>query len=229
MLRPKKKISKRELKQDTLVTTYVKATTFYGNNKKNISIGITALVVIVFAVVVYFKNRADNNEKAVTQLGSIFQTYDAGQFQVAIDGIPERNIPGLKAIVDNYGNSQTGELARLYLANAYLLTGKADDALRNFEECTPADDLLAAARLSGIAASHEARGDHKQAAEYFEKAATKFPKDINAAENLSNAARNFGQAGEKTTAIELYRRIKKGYPGTSFARDADRFISQLSV
>jgi tetratricopeptide (TPR) repeat protein len=229
MLRPKKKLSKRELKQDALVSTYVKATTFYETNKRTISIGVTALVIAVFAAVLYLKNRADNNEKALTQLGSVFQLYDEGQYQTAIDGVPERNIQGLKAIVENFGNSRGGELAEFYLANAYFNTGKYAEALKAFEDCSPPDELLEVSRLAGIGACHEAMGNHAKAAQYFERAGTKSAKDINAAENLNNAARNYGQAGEKDKAIELYKRIKKTYPTTTFARDADRFISQLSV
>jgi tetratricopeptide (TPR) repeat protein len=229
MLRPKKKISKREMKEDALITSYVKVTSFYQEHKKNISIGITALVIIVFAVVVYFKNRADNNEKAVSQLGQIFQAFDAGQFQSAIDGVPERNIPGLRSIVDNYGNSPTGDLARFYLASALYSTGKYDEALKCFEDFGPSDELLVVSRLAGIAACYEAKGNPKEAADYFERAATRFSGDMSSAENLNNAARNYGAAGEKAKAIELYRRIKKNYPTTTFAREADRFISQLSV
>jgi TolA-binding protein len=229
MLRPKKKLSKRELKEDALVTTYVKATTFYETNKKSISIGITVLVVAVFAVVVFMKNRADSNEKALAQLGGVYQIYDAGQYQLAIDGVPEKNIPGLKSIVENYGNSAGGDLARFYLANAYFNAGNVDEALKHFEDCSPSDDLLQVSRLSGIAACLEAKGDHGNAAENFEKAATRYAKDVTAAENLNNAARNYGQAGEKEKAIELYKRIKKNYPTTTFAREADRFITQLTV
>ena len=57
MLKPKKKISKRELKQDTLITTYMKVTTFYEQHKKQISIGVTALVVVIIALVIFFKNK----------------------------------------------------------------------------------------------------------------------------------------------------------------------------
>ena len=139
MLRPKKKLSKREMKQDALVTSYVKATTFYETNKRSISIGITVLVIAVFAVVVYMKNRSDNNEKAVVQLGSIFQVYDEGNYQTAINGVPEKNIPGLKSVVENYGNSPAGDLARFYLASAYFNTGNFDEALKHFEDCSPPD------------------------------------------------------------------------------------------
>jgi TolA-binding protein len=69
----------------------------------------------------------------------------------------------------------------------------------------------------------------REAASSFEKAATQYPKDVSAAENLNNAARDYGQAGDREKAIELYKRIKKNYPTTAFARDADRYIAQLSV
>ena len=229
MLRPKKKISRRDLKEDALVSTYVKLTSFYETNKRAISIGVTAVVVAVFAVVIFMKNRSDNNEKAITALGAIFESFDAGEFQKSVDGIPERNIQGLKSIVDNYGGSATGDLARFYLANAYAQLGRYDEALKEFEDYSPSGELLSVSRLSGIGSCYEAKRLLKEAAASFEKAGTQYPKDVSAAENLNNAARDYGQAGEKEKAIDLYKRIKKNYPTTAFARDADRYIAQLSV
>jgi tetratricopeptide (TPR) repeat protein len=229
MLRPKKKIARRDLKEDALVSTYVKLTSFYEANKRTISIVVTAVVVAVFATVIFLKNRSENNEKAIAALGAIFESFDAGQFQKSVDGIPERNVQGLKAIVDNYGGSATGELARFYLASAYAQLGRYDEALKEFEEYSPSGELLSVSRLSGIGSCYEAKGMFKEAAASFEKAATQYPKDVSAAENLNNAARDYSQAAEKEKAIELYKRIKKNYPATAFARDADRFIAQLSV
>ncbi len=229
MLRPKKKISKRELKQDALVTTYAELTSFYETHKKNISIGITALVVVIIAAVVYFKNRSDNNEMAMTQLGSVYAIYDAGQYQLAIDGIPERNIRGLRSIVENYGSSNAGNIARFYLAGAYYQLGNYDEALKFFEDCSPADELMAVSRLAGMADCYEAKGEYLKAAENFEKAASKNSKDVSIADNLNNAARNYARAGEKEKALDLYRRLKKNYPSTTYGREADRYIEQLSI
>jgi tetratricopeptide (TPR) repeat protein len=229
MLQAKRKISKRELKQDALITTYMKATAFYEQYKKNISIGLTTAVVLIIAVVIYVNNRNANNEKATTDLGKVYQYYDSGQYQLAIDGVPERNIPGLKSIVENYGSSPAGEMARFYLADAYFLLGKYDDALHEFEDFSPKGDLLAVSRLAGIAGCYEAKKDWKNAAEYFEKAVGRDAKDINAAENLGYAARNYALAGEKEKALSLYKKLKKNYPTSTFARDADRYIAQLSV
>jgi len=229
MLRPKKKISKREMKEDALVSTYVQARTYYEEHKKNISIALTAIVVLAIAGVIYVNNQKSNNEKATTELGKVYQFYDSGQFQKAIDGIPEQNIVGLKSLVANYGGTHSGGYARFLLANCYYQLGNYEDALKQFEDFGSGDPLLGAARLAGIAQCNEALGKHADAAEHFEKAATTYPKLANAAEYLSNAARDYALSGQKERALDLYKRLKKNYPTTTYGRDADRFIAQLSV
>jgi len=229
MLHAKKKTSKREMKEDALISSYVKATTFYEQHKKNIGIGLVALVALVVIIVVVANNRATNSTLAMTELGKVFSLYDNNQFQMAIDGVPEQNIPGLKSIVDNYGSTPAGELARFYLASAYFQLGNFDDALKHFEDFSPSSDLLAVSRLSGIAACYEAKGNHGEAGSNFERAATRYTKDVHAAENLYHAARNFAKAGNKDRALDLYKRIKKDFPKSMYARDVDRYIAQLSV
>jgi TolA-binding protein len=229
MLTPKKKITKKELKEDTLVTTYAKATTYYADNKKNISIVVTVVAIVVIALIVYGKNRSDNNISASSAVGEIYSLYDAGQYQQSIDGVPERNIKGLQAIVDAYGNSAAGDIARFYLANAQYHTGKYDQALENFKKFSPNTETLEISRLSGIGCSYEAKGQYSDAAGYFEKAGMKNPKDPNAAENLDNAARNYKLSGNKERATELYKKLKKEYATTQFGRDAERALTQLAM
>jgi tetratricopeptide (TPR) repeat protein len=229
MLQPKKKISKKEMKEDALITTYVKATTFYEENKKNINIGLTALLVLVAVVFFYAKNRSADNEKAATELAKVYSFYDNGQYQIAIDGVRERNIVGLKAIVDEYGGTHSGNMAKLYLGDSYYNLRKFEDALKVFEDFSPEGELLTVSRFAGIGSCYEALGKYKEAAENYEKAATKYANDLNAAENLNNAARNYAAEGQKEQALDLYKKIKKNYPATTFAREADRYIAKLSV
>jgi tetratricopeptide (TPR) repeat protein len=229
MLRPQKKISKKELKEDALITTYVKATTWYDHNKKPLTITVLAVGVVIIAAVIFFKNRAEGNEKAMAELGGIYQVFDAGQYQQAIDGIPERNVRGLREIVDNYGSTPSGNLARFYLANAYFQLGRFDEAVQAFDDVSASNELLATSREAGLGGCYEAKGMYRDAAVHFEKAATRDAKDPGAAENLSNAARNYGLAGDREKAIDLYKRLKKEYPTSLFARDADRLITALSV
>jgi len=234
MLSPKKKITKKEIKQDPLISAYDQTISFYYENKKVIGYAITALLVIVVAIIIYMNNQRTNNAKAAAELGKIFPVYDAGendarQYKVAIEGQPDRGIMGLRAIVDNYGSTEAGELARFYLATAYFSLGQFDDALKQFESFSSGSDLLKASADAGIARCYEAKQDLGKAASYFEKAAGVSKTSPLTPEYLNSAARCYGLSGEKEKAVTLLKRLKKDYPTSTFARDADRYISQFSA
>src|SRR5712692_6344488 len=170
MLTPKKKLSRKEIKEDELLKVYAKASAFYYANKRHVSYASTGLVVVIVAALIFFNNRRANNEKAATELGKVFTLYDAAannpaQYQLAIDGQPERGIMGLKTIVENYGGTESGGLARFYLANAYYGVGKYDEALRHFESFSSGNKLLQASAYAGTGDCHEEKGEYEKAEE----------------------------------------------------------------
>jgi TolA-binding protein len=227
MLKPKKKITKKDLKEDKLVSTYFKTTQFFYQYKKYVSWGITGLVVLAIAGVIYFNNRSANEQKASTALGEILRYYDKGEYQTAIDGVPEKNVMGLKEIVDNYGGSHPGDIAKFFLGNSYYSLGKYDEALKYFEDFGGSYAPLRASAIAGAASCYEAKGDPKEAAEYFERAAAKSSDAQLTPEYLRNAARDYMLSGKKDRASELLKKLKKEYPTSAYARDADRMLAEL--
>ncbi|MGA7162214.1 MAG: tetratricopeptide repeat protein [Bacteroidota bacterium] len=229
MLRAQKKISKRVIKEDTLVTMYFKTQAWYDENKKMVST--VSSVVIALAVVLWFysNNVRANGERATAELAKVFTFYDNGQYQIAINGIPERNISGLQSIVDNYGSTKAGNIAKFYLADSYYNSQNYDKALQYFNDYSGSNALIENSATAGAGACYEAKGDFKKAAECYEKAALKNSDDPNAADNLVNAARNFGKSGEKDRAVDLLKKVKKDYPTSTAARDADRYIAEVSA
>jgi tetratricopeptide (TPR) repeat protein len=211
-------------KEDTQKRTQA---TWYEEHKRIVSIGITALVVIVIAAVVYVRNRAGNNENAQVQLGAVMQFYDSGQYQLAIDGLPERNIPGLRSIVDNFGSSDGGELARFYLAGALHALDKYAEAYEQFDRFSAPNDMLKMSRLAGMASCKEAEGKHEEAARLYERAAGF--QGVASAECLYNAARAYARAGDKEKALDIFQRLKKNYPTSAYTREADRHIAGLAL
>ncbi|HUL43804.1 MAG TPA: tetratricopeptide repeat protein [Bacteroidota bacterium] len=234
MLSPKKKISKKEIKQDPLISFYDQSVSFYYENKKTIGYALTALAVLVVGIIIYTNNQRTNNAKAAAELGKVFPIYDAGendtrQYKVAVEGAADRGIMGLRAIVDNYGSTEAGELARFYLASAYYNLGQYDDALKQYESFSNGSDLLKSSADAGIGRCYEAKQDLGKAATYFEKAAGVSKNSPMTPEYLNSAARCYGLSGEKEKAVTLLKRLKKDYPTSTFARDADRYISQFSA
>lgn len=234
MLTPKKRISKKDIKEDELLKAYVSVSSFYYANKRYVSYAVTGLVVVVVAMLIFINNRRASNEKAATELGKVFPLYDAaatspGQYQRAIDGQPERGLMGLKTIVENYGNTESGGLARFYLANAYYNVGKYDEALRQFESFSSVNKLLEASAQAGIGSCYEAMGEYSKAAASYEKASGIISNPITTPEYLNSAARCYGKSGDREKAIALLKRLKQDYPSSQYARDVDRYISEFSA
>ena len=234
MLTPKKRITKKEIKQDPLFTAIGQLEVFYEQNKKYVSYALTGIVVIVIAVFMYINNRRANEEKAAAEFGKVFGLYDRAvndpkQYTTAINGQADRSIMGLKTIVENYGGTESGELARFYLANSYFNLGQYDEALKQYDSFSGGDKLLSASALAGLAGCYEARKEYGKAASNYEKAASVILNTSSTPEYLNAAARCYGLSGEKEKAIALLKRLKKEYPTSSFAREADRYISQFSA
>ncbi len=227
MLKKQKELAQRVKKQDDLITTYDNAVWWYETNKKLLTnVGI-AIVVLAAGGWFYINNNRTNNEKAANEFAKLFSYYDNGQYQLAINGLPEKNVRGLQAIVNDYGSTKYGNVAKFYLANSYFNTGEYDKALEAYDDANLDVPILEASRVAGVAACYEVKANYADAAKYFEKAGKSNANDPNAAEYLSNAARNFVKAGNKEQAIELYKLIKKEHSSSAAARDAERYLDEL--
>ncbi len=227
MLKKQKELAKRVKKQDDLITTYENAVFWYETNKKLLAnVGI-AIALLVAGGWFYINNKNTNNQKAANEFAKVFSYYDNGQYQLAINGVPEKNVRGLQAIVNDYGSTRYGNLAEFYLANCYFNTGEVDKAMAAYDDASLDAPILESSRFAGIAACYEAKMNHADAAKYFEKAGKSNANDPNTAEYLANAARNYAQSGNKEQAIELYKLIKKEHSSSAAARDAERYLDEL--
>ncbi len=229
MLKPKKGISKREIKEDRLVTTYFKSRAWIEQHKRLVSYIVAAPVLLLAILWFIENNRSQSDERATTELSKVFPLYDQGQYQIAIDGIPQENIRGLQSIVDDYGSTHAGEVARLYLADCYFNLKEYGKALTNFREVDLSSKLLTSSALAGEAACYEAEGNHEEAANLYEKAASIYMTDLKAPENLLSAANNYSLAGNKDKAAEMLKRIKREFPTSTYASEVDRFWAQFGL
>lgn len=228
MLTPKKKLSKREMKEDKLVTTYFEAQSWFEANRKRVSSVFFSVLVAGIAVWFYLNNLSGQNVAATADLGKIIRYYDAGNFQVAINGSPQENMRGLQQIVDEYGGTESGEYATFYLANAYFFLGNYEKALQYYEDADLDDSDLNAAVKAGIAACYEVQGNYAQAAAHFEQAAQMEDRKLHSAERLFQAGNNYLLAGNQAKADEILKKLKANFPTSQYAREADRLLVRIA-
>ena len=229
MLKPRKRITKKQLKEDRLVTTYFNAVEFMRNNRKIVSGVITGLVIAAIVVVAYLNNRSADNRKAAAELSQVLNLFNGGAYQVAINGDPTHNITGLKTIVENYGSSETGEEAKVYLADCYYYLGDYDNALRYFKDYGGSDKFLEASALAGVAEVYEVKDNYEKAAEYYDRAAGRDSKNFLTAQYLVGAARNYIKIGKKDRALDLLKRVRKDFPDSPYVTNVDYYMAEAKV
>ncbi len=227
MLTKKKKLSKKEIKQDKLVETYYKAYGYFEENKSRMLSYAVVLVVIVFAAIYYINHKKENNEKAEVLLSQVMNLYDQGSYLEAIEGRPSQNIIGLKKIVEDYGSTENGETAKIYLANSYDMLGKPDEALKYYSDYDGSISIYNAAALAGQAGIYAGRKEYEKAADLFKKASRISKTNVLNPDYMLDASINYINADKEEEAKELLESIKKDYPTSQATSKADEYLAMV--
>jgi tetratricopeptide (TPR) repeat protein len=225
VLTKKKKITKKEIKEDKLVTIYYKTIEFFNEYKKQIYIYGGTLLVIIIAVYWFVDRRSKNNDKASAELAKVLDFYERGSYQEAIDGNPANNVSGLKKIVDEYGSTDNGEAAKIFIADSYAALGKIEDAYKYYDDYSGNNKTFEATALAGKASYFEFKNEYLKAANTFNEAGHLSKENALNAEYLLKASINYISAGDKEKAKELLKKIKDEYKTSMAIRDADRYLA----
>ncbi len=215
MLTPRKRITKKELKEDKLITIYAKSREWAEENYKLITI-LSAVVVLLIAGSLLISNkRAKSEAGASVQLAKAIHAFDASDYNGAI-GL-------LSSIVDDNGGTKSGHIARLYLAQSLYRTNEYAAAEEHFKKAASQlhnDIHLKTSALAGVACCLEQQGKYAEAAERFKKIVAKYPDAPMASYFLLRAARCSELAQDSKGAKLLYDKLAADYPESQEKNDA---------
>jgi tetratricopeptide (TPR) repeat protein len=227
MLQKKKKITRKELKEDKLVTFVNKSTSFFEDYKNKIVTYGAVVVVAIAAVYFYLNQRAEDNLVAATELSRVLPLYEQGSYLEAIEGRQGTNIIGLKKIVEDYGTTENGETAKIYLANAYNYLGNQEEAIKYYEEYDGSIDYLKAASLAGRAGYYAGSGDYKRAADMYLSAAKISELNAENPNYLLNAGIYYMKIGNQEEAEAVFNQIKDEYATSIAGREVNKYLAQI--
>lgn len=228
MLTKKKKLSKKEIKEDKLVTYYYKAYNYFNENKNRIGIYAGGLAVVIAAIYFYMNNKAENNNQAGIQLSRVMNLYDAGAYLEAIEGRQGTNIVGLKKIVSEYGSTENGETAKIFLANAYQMLGNVEEAFKYYEDYSGSNKIFKASALSGEAGYYSDKKEFDKAADLYLSASRVAKENVLNPEYMLKAAINYIDAGQKEDAKDLLETIRKDYQTSTAFREVDKYLTLVN-
>jgi len=221
MLKPRKRISKKQLKEDKLVTFYFKASDWLQENSQYLLWGAVVLVLATAGAVYFFYTSANAERDASVELSKATRSFENTDYQNAI--------AQLSNLVDNYGGTNSGKIGRFYLANSFYMTKDYENAEKNYKKFISVfsgDEHFLAAAEGGVAATLEQRNRPAEAAKAFERAATHYT-SVLAPGFLIQAGHCYAEAGDKARARDMYDKVVKDYPKSSEKEEAVMLESML--
>lgn len=228
MLTKKKKLTKKEIKEDKLVEFYYKTQSYIVENKNKVLMYVGAFAVVVVAVILFLNYRSSRNEEAGKLLSRVMDLYEQGAYLEVIEGKQGTNLVGLKKVVGDYGSTENGETAKIYLANAYAFLGQYDKAFELYEDYGGSNDIYKAAALAGQAGYYANKEDYEKAANLFKKAANVSEINPSRPDYLLRAGINFMKADQKDEAKALFQIIKDNYKTSTAFAQVDRYFTELN-
>lgn len=227
MLTKKKKLSRKEIKEDKLVAFYYKVYGFIDENKTSVMLYGGIIIVVIAAAYFYMVHKSQNNQLAAVELGKVMTLYDQGSYLEAIEGQPDKNIVGLKKIVDEFGGTENGETAKIYLANSYNRLEKFDEAYKYYEDYDGGNVLFKATSLAGQAGYLSMKKEYEKAADLYYDAARVSKSNVENPNYLVQAGINYLNAGKSAKAKEVLEKVKKDYVHSPSLSEAEKYLAMV--
>ncbi len=201
---------------------------FFEKNAKIISIVFGAAVVVALLLLATHRFYTIPHEsKAKEQIFTAEQYFEKDSFNLALNG--DGNYPGVLDIIDNYGRTPAGKLARYYAGISYLHLGKYKEAI-NFLEDFKTDDLLLKPVATGaIGDAYAELGNKEKALKYYEEAADMKANSFTTPIYLLKAGRMQESMGNKEKALAIYKSIKDKYGDSNEGRLVEKYIARLAA
>ncbi len=197
---------------------------FLEKNKKMITIVVCAVVVVALAIWAYVGLYAQPRQvRAAEDMYAAEQWFNEGNYETALNGNDE--YMGFNDIIDQYGCTKSGNLAKYYAGVCQLNLGQYDEALDLLKSYKGKDTFTGAEALMLMGDCYAEQDNAKEAASYYQKAANKANNFIIAPAALWKAGMMQIKLGDKDAAIKCFQQIKDNYPESPEYSEADKYIS----
>jgi len=202
---------------------------FWKKYQKQISIALVAVVAIVVGWYGYQSMIVKPKEdQAADAIFKAQQNFAKDSLKAALNG--EGTTRGFLYIVNNYGGTKSGNLAKYYAGVCYLRTGNFNNAVKYLKDFSTSAKQIQMMAYGCLADAYSELGNNEDAVTYYKKAAETFDEDqANASEYLFRAGLKLELMGKNKEAVEAYKQLKEKFPQSQRATQADKYIYRLSI
>lgn len=168
-------------------------------------------------------------EKAQDALFKAEEYYRMDSLRIALNGDGSVLNPGLLKVIDKYGGTKSGNMAKYYAGVALLRTGDFQRAIKFLEDYKSKNKQSQTRAYKLLGDAYSETGNNEKAISYYKKAAAHFPEDeVNASEALYFAASLSERTGDTGQAIELFKELRDKYPA-QWGDEAEKYLAKLGI
>jgi predicted negative regulator of RcsB-dependent stress response len=168
-------------------------------------------------------------EKAAEAMFKAEDYFRMDSLNVALNG--DGINAGFLKVINKYGGTKAGNLAKFYAGNIYLKQGNFANAAKYLKDFDTDSKQIQARGYKLLGDAYAEQGKNSDALNMYKKAAHYFEEDdINSSEYLFMAAYFADRVlKNQKEAIDLFKELKNKYPRTEKGFEAEKYLAQLGV
>ncbi len=225
-------MAKQVAQQETLGEAMNKTELFFEKNGRNIVYVFLALLVVAGLIFGYRSLVAQPRvERAAEMIAEAQYRFEAEtpDYEAALNG--DENGAGFLEVIDRYGSTPSGNLAKHYAGICYLHLGDLEAAaksLAGFKAVKGLPGAIINAQNLGLQGDIAVeQGNYAAAVKFYEKAVAAADNNMTAPMYLRKAGLAAKAEGNNEAAAAYFERIKNEYPASTDAREADRLLGSV--
>jgi len=222
---------------NTLDETASKSEQWVEKNSKPLFTGLIVILAVFLGYVGYTKYIQEPKEKdAADELAYPKSFFDQAQnTSIAVDSLYNLALNGadgkygLLDIIDTYGSTDAGNLAKYMAGIAYLKMNDYENAITQLGRFSTDDEILGALAKGNIGDAFSEINQPEEALEYYMKAANFKSNDFTSPMYLFKAGNIAMDLGNYKKAEELFLKIKKEYSKSDEGKKIDIYINRAQL
>ncbi len=202
---------------------------FIEKYQKHILYGIVGILLIVGAFMgIRHGYLIPQEKKAAAAMFKGEQYFARDSFALALNGNGVDYI-GFESIIDEYGSTKSGNLAKAYAGICYFKMGDNEKALKSLKGFSGKDNMISPAITGLIGDCYVNMGNTKEGISYFEKAAKQASNNAVSPAYLKKAGLAYESLNQYKDAVNAYSTIKEKYFTSMEAADIDKYITRAAA
>lgn len=224
----KENVQKDEERLEQIESTLSKTEMFIEKNRTTITVVLAVIIVAVLAIFGVRKFVIEPREAAAqTAIFRAEQLFENDDYATALNG--DGNNAGFIDIINEYGGTKTGNLARYYAGICYLNTGDFNNAIKYLGEFKGKDQIVKPLATGARGDAYLELDNAAEAAKCYEKAAKESANTFTSPMFLMKAGLAYEMVENYQKALELYKTIKSEYPTSNEGFSIEKNIAYVEA